>query len=204
MLPPSGNSVPTLTFSTHNICPSAQLTSNKYTTAHSIFIQCCHLQPSLLLIPSSKVTREHTGSLLCKRREKQNIGSIWAAEKPQPEPHTGFFFSCFLPSGHTVVIDRLTRAEWFLFPPEEQNTACVLSYAEGKTREKKIRDRKKTASTSTGCLSLKLSPKHCCRNKRKFHTLGIIPKKLQICYESYELNNEVEAHNSYFFYSNIS
>lgn len=138
-----------------------------------------------------------------KKRKTKHWEHLGSREAAAGASHW-VFFSCFLPSGHTVVIDRLTRAEWFLFPPEEQNTACVLSYAEGKTREKKIRDRKKTASTSTGCLSLKLSPKHCCRNKRKFHTLGIIPKKLQICYESYELNNEVEAHNSYFFYSNIS
>lgn len=102
-------------------------------SAHSISIQLHYLQPSLLVIPSSKVRRGknvHIGSLLSKRKRKtKHWEHLDSREAITEASH------CFLPRGYTVVIDQLTRAEWFLSPRGAKHSLCALLYSREKKRK---------------------------------------------------------------------
>lgn len=103
-------------------------------SAHSISIQLCYLQPSLLVIPSSKVRREknvHIGSLLSKRKRKTKHWEHLDSRKAITEASHCFFasrlHSCHWPAHKSRVIS---------VPPRSETLPVYSLMQKGKKRKK--------------------------------------------------------------------
>lgn len=120
---------------------------------------------------------KHTGSLLCKEREIKTLGEYGQHRSHSRILTLGFLFSFCLQAAQLSLTGSQEQSD--SIPPEEQNTACVLSYAVGKTKEK-IRKRKKTASISTACLLCNCDLNTAVKQSKKVHTFGGIPKNMKV------------------------
>ena len=108
----------------------------------SQFIQLCYHQPFVSALPRSKGKNMLISDRYCtKKRGKQNSESIWAAQKA-----TVKVTYCSVPVGYTVVIDWLTRAEWFLSPWGMRRSLCSLLCRKiKKTKKKQVQQKRRTA-----------------------------------------------------------
>lgn len=113
----------------------------------------------------------------CAKKEKNKTLGAFGQQRSHSRSLTLFFFP-LLPSGHTVVIDRLTRAEWFLSPPRSKTLPVCSLMQKGKEGEK-IRNRKKDSQHLhwlSFCNTMTLTL--LCRNKRKsFVQIELFQKK---------------------------
>lgn len=89
-----------------------------------IYPQCLYLylhKPSLLVSSSSKEKNPNIWSLLFKRKEENKTVRAFGRQRSHSESHI-LWRAC----SYTVVIDSLTRAEWFLSPLRNETFSVLF------------------------------------------------------------------------------